>query len=159
MGFRRPRVMASERLAACFPARLRGARCPSGSLSACRAALAAGLLALAAGCGSPGSPTATTGGGPGTATPCGMTRTAANVPVNIQVARGQVSCATAMTVERDYARYIAAGKAPGNGGGGPVRILGWTCQGFPTPVVLKTGQASKCVQGGVEILAILPAPA
>jgi hypothetical protein len=25
--------------------------------------------------------------------------------------------------------------------------------------VLKTGQASKCVQGGVEILAILPAPA
>jgi hypothetical protein len=140
MGFRRPRVMASERLAA----------------SACRAALAAGLLALAAGCGSPG---ATTGGIPGMATPCGMTRTAANVPVSIQVARGQVSCATAMTVERDYARYIAAGKAPGNGGGGPVRILGWTCQGFPTPVVLKTGQASKCVQGGVEILAILPAPA
>jgi hypothetical protein len=118
--------------------------------------LAAGLLALAAGCGSPGSKT---GGAPGTATPCGMTRTAANVPVNIQVARGQVSCAIAMTVERDYARYIAAGKAPGNGGGGPVRILGWTCQGFPTPVVLKTGQASKCVQGGVEILAILPAPA
>jgi hypothetical protein len=143
MGFRRPRVMASERLAA----------------SACRAVLAVGLLALAAGCGSPGSTAATTGGTPGTATPCGMTRTAANVPVNIQVARGQVSCATAMTVERDYARYIAAGKAPGNGGGGPVRILGWTCQGFPTPVVLKTGQASKCVQGGVEILAILPAPA
>jgi hypothetical protein len=139
MGFRRPRVMASERLAA----------------SACRAVLAAGLLALAAGCGSPAGTT----GGTGTATPCGMTRTAANVPVNIQVARGQVSCATAMTVERDYARYIAAGKAPGNGGGGPVRILGWTCQGFPTPVVLKTGQASKCVQGGVEILAILPAPA
>jgi hypothetical protein len=111
-------------------------------------------MALAAGCGSPGSAGATAGG-----TPCGITRTAANVPVNIQVARGQVSCATAMTVERDYARYIAAGKAPGNGGGGPVHILGWTCQGFPTPVVLKTGQASKCVQGGVEILAILPAPA
>src|SRR5215470_7727473 len=139
MGFRRPRVMASERLAA----------------SACCAALAAGLLALAAGC---GSPAAKTGGTADTA-PCGTTRTAANVPVNIQVARGQVSCAIAMTVERDYARYIAAGKAPGNGGGGPVRIQGWTCQGFPTPVVLKTGQASKCVQGGVEILAILPAPA
>jgi hypothetical protein len=154
MGFRRPRVMASERLAACFPARRRGALRPSGSLSACRAALAAGALALGAGCGSPGST-----GTPGTATPCGMTRTAANVPVTIQVAHGQVSCATAMTVERDYARYVAAGKAPGNGGGGPVRILGWTCQGFPTPVVLKTGQASKCVQGGVEILAILPAPA
>ena len=143
MGFRRPRVMASERLAG----------------SGCGAALAAGLLALAAGCGSPGSTAAQTGGNLSTGTPCGMTRTAANVPVNIQVARGQVSCATAMTVERDYARYIAAGKAPGNGGGGPVRILGWTCQGFPTPVVLRTGQASKCVQGAVEILAILPAPA
>ena len=142
MGFRRPRVMASERLAG----------------SGCGAALAAGLLALAAGCGSRSSPAASQAGAPTSETPCGMTRTAANVPVNIQVARGQVSCAIAMTVERDYARYIAAGKAPGNGGGGPVRILGWTCQGFPTPVVLKTGQASKCVQGGVEILAILPAP-
>jgi hypothetical protein len=186
MGFRRPWVTASEQLAACFPARLRGrtrlaippslapsslvGRCyrlsspraakrPSASLSAYCAALAAGVLVLAAGCGSPGSTAAKTGGTSATGTPCGMTRTAANVPVNIQVARGQVSCATAMTVERDYARYIAAGKAPGNGGGGPVRILGWTCQGFPTPVVLKTGQASKCVQGGVEILAILPAPA
>jgi hypothetical protein len=88
-----------------------------------------------------------------------MTRTAANVPVNIQVEHGQVSCATALTVERDYAKVVSAGKAPGNGGGGPVHILGWTCVGFPTPVVLKTGQASKCVQGGVEILAILPAPA
>lgn len=143
MGFRRPRVMASERPAA----------------SGCRAALVAGLLALASGCGSPGSTAAKTAGTPGTGTPCGMTRTAANVPVNIQVARGQVSCAIAMTVEKDYARYVALGKAPGNGGGGPVHILGWTCQGFPTPVVLKTGQASKCVQGGVEILAILPAPA
>jgi hypothetical protein len=143
MGFRGPRVMASERLAA----------------SVCRAALAAGALSLATGCGSPGSAPASTAGTPGTATPCGMTRTAANVPVNIQVARGQVSCATAMTVERAYARYIAEGRAPGNGGGGPVRIRGWTCQGFPTPVVLKTGQASKCVEGDVEILAILPAPA
>jgi len=132
---------------------------PSGSLPAFRTALAAGLLALAAGCGSPGSTAAQTAGTPGMGTPCGMTRTAANVPVDIQVAHGQVSCATAMTVEKDYARYIASGRAPGNGGGGPVHILGWTCQGFPTPVVLKTGQASKCVDGGVEILAILPAPA
>jgi hypothetical protein len=88
-----------------------------------------------------------------------MTRTAANVPVDIQVAHGQVSCATALLVERDYAKVILAGKAPGNGGGGPVQVMGWTCQGFPTPVVLSTGQASKCVQGAQEILAILPAPA
>jgi hypothetical protein len=37
-------------------------------------------------------------------------------------------------------------------------VRGWTCQGFTTPVVLKTGQASKCVQGSKEILAVLPAP-
>jgi hypothetical protein len=143
MRFRRPLVMASERLTA----------------SARRAALTATVLALAAGCGSPSSPAATSAGTPSAATPCGMTRTAANVPVNIQVARGPVSCATALTVERDYARVISSGKAPGNGGGGPVHIRGWTCEGFPTPVVLKTGQASKCVQGSEEILAILPAPA
>jgi hypothetical protein len=143
MGFRGPQVLAGERLTA----------------SARGAALAAGVLALAAGCGSPSGGAAQTAGGPSAATPCGMTRTAANVPVNIQVARGQVPCSTALTVERAYASFIAAGKAPGNGGGGPVHIMGWTCQGFPTPVVLKTGQASKCVQGGVEILAILPAPA
>jgi hypothetical protein len=124
-----------------------------------RAALAACLLALAAGCGSSGSSPATTAASPTEAMPCGTTRTAANVPVNIQVARGQVPCSTALKVERAYARQVAAGNAPGNGGGGPIRVLGWTCQGFPTPVVLKTGDASKCVQGGVEILAILPAPA
>lgn len=127
--------MRSERLTA-------SARC---------GALAAALLAVTAGCSHGGANAAS-------ATPCGTTRTAANVPVNIQVARGQASCSTAMKVERDYAKAVAEGKVAGNGGGAPVRILGWTCQGFPTPVVLKTGQASKCVQGGNEILAILPAP-
>ena len=90
---------------------------------------------------------------------CGTTRTAANVPVNIQVKRGQVSCPTALKVERAYAAAILAGQAPGAGGGGPVQVNGWTCEGFTTPVVLQTGQASKCVQDGNEILAILPAPA
>ena len=46
---------------------------------------------------------------------CGTTRTAANVPVNIQVKRGQVSCSTALKVERAYAAAILAGKAPGCG--------------------------------------------
>ena len=120
------------------------------------------LLTMAAGCGSP-TPK------PGTAakrsarpvgvTSCGTTRTAANVPVDIQIARGQVSCATALTVERDYAKAILSGKVPGTGGGAPVHVQGWVCQGFATPVVLKTGQASKCVQGSNEILAILPSPA
>jgi hypothetical protein len=142
MRYRRPQAMARERQ----------------TVPACRAALAAALLALTAGCGSNGSSVAKSGVAT-TATPCGMTRTAANVPVNIQVEHGTVSCATALAVERDYAKAVAEGEAPGNGGGGPVRILGWTCQGFTTPQVLRTGQASKCVQGGEEILAILPAPA
>ncbi|HXW43358.1 MAG TPA: hypothetical protein VEL03_01120 [Streptosporangiaceae bacterium] len=88
-------------------------------------------------------------------TQCGTSRSAANVPVNIEVARGYVACTTAMTVERDYAQAIDQGKAPGNGGGGPVPVNGWTCTGFPTPEVLKTGNASKCVKGSTEIMAIL----
>jgi hypothetical protein len=125
---------------------------------AAAAVVAAAAAILAAGC----SSVAKTGGKPpasGAVTRCGTTRTAANVPVNVEVEHGQVSCATAMTVERRYARAILSGHAPGNGGGGPISVQGWTCQGFPTPEVLKTGQASKCVSGASEILAILPAPA
>ena len=85
--------------------------------------------------------------------------TAANVPVRIQIAHGQVSCAMALAIEREYAKAIASGQVAGTGGGAPVHVQGWTCQGFTTPVVLKTGEASKCVHGGTEILAILPAPA
>jgi hypothetical protein len=121
-------------------------------VAACGIAAAVLLLLLtvaAAGCGSPSSTAAVS---------CGIARTAANVPVHIQVVRGQVSCTTALQVERDYAADILAGKVPGTGGGAPVRVQGWTCQGFSTPVVLKTGQTSRCVEGGTEILAILPSP-
>jgi hypothetical protein len=143
MGVRRPRAPASERLTA--PAR--------GTV------LAAALLIAAAGCGSHPATPAGAGKSKGSVlTTCGTTRTAANVPVNIQIARGQVSCATALAVERGYAKAILSGKVPGNGGA-PVHVQGWVCQGFTTPVVLRTGKASKCVQGGAEILAILPAPA
>ncbi len=132
-------------------------------VGASRAALAAAAVLLAAGCSS--SPGAAGNGGsasgPASADvkSCGTTRTAANVPVQVQVQHGQASCATAMSVEHAYAKAILDGRAPGNGGGGPVNINGWTCRGFDTPEVLKTGQASKCVKDGIEILAILPAPA
>jgi hypothetical protein len=144
MRVRRPLAPASERLTA-----------SAGSIT-----LAAALIAVG-GCGSHATKPPSSAASPtGTVTTaCGTTRTAANVPVDIQIARGQVSCATAMAVERDYAKAILSGKVPGTGGGAPVQVQGWTCQGFATPVVLKTGQASKCVQGGSEILAILPAPA
>jgi hypothetical protein len=110
------------------------------------AAAVLGALALA-GCG--------TAAKPATVQNCGTGRTAANVPVEIEVDRGQVSCAAAMQVEAAYARAIVAGQAPGNGGGGPVKVNGWTCQGLDTPQLLKTGETSKCVKGGHEIVAIL----
>jgi hypothetical protein len=89
-------------------------------------------------------------------TPCGTAKTAAAVPVKVEVIKGQIACAAAMAVERAYAAAIRSGRAPGNGGGGPVKIRGWTCQGFATPIVLQTGKASKCVRGGTEILEVLP---
>jgi hypothetical protein len=88
---------------------------------------------------------------------CGTGRSPANVPVSIEIDRGYVQCSTAMTVEKNYAAAIDEGKAPGEGGGGPVPVNGWVCQGFTTPVVLKTGDASKCTKGDAEILAVLPA--
>jgi hypothetical protein len=102
--------------------------------------------------------------GPATPTPsatarqCGSGRTAANVRVLIEVSRGPVACSAAATVEQAYAAALAAGKAPGNGGGGPVSVSGWICVGFDTPQVLRTGQTSKCTKGSSEILAILPPP-
>lgn len=118
------------------------------------AALAA--AGVAAGC-------SRSGGGPDAGSPssayvasCGTAKTAADVPVQVKIARGHASCGTAMAVEAAYATAIRSGQAPGNGGGGPVKVNGWTCQGFTTPVVLHTGKASKCVKDGDEILEILP---
>ena len=50
------------------------------------------------------------------------------------------------------------GQVPGNGGGAPVVVSGWTCQGYDTPEVLRTGNASQCHSGGTAILAVLPVP-
>jgi hypothetical protein len=141
MRVRRPRAWARARL----------------TVPGCGVAAAAMLLAVT-GCGSPAASSAASTGAATGMTVCGTTKTAANVPVHIQIARGQVSCATALAVERDYTKAILSGDVPGTGGGAPVHVRGWTCQGFATPVVLRTGQASKCVRGGNEILAILPAP-
>ena len=89
---------------------------------------------------------------------CGTAKTAADVPVKILIDKGSIACGTARAVVLAYAKAIRSGQAPGNGGGGPVKIKGWTCQGFTTPVVLRTGKAAKCARDGVEILEILPSP-
>jgi hypothetical protein len=113
------------------------------------------LLVLVAGCGgsSPKHPPMAK------AVACGMAKTAANVPVHVEVTQGHIGCGTALTIEKKYAQAIRSGLAPGNGGGGPVKVNGWTCQGYATPVVLRTGKASKCVEGTNEILATLPSTA
>ena len=126
------------------------------------AALAVGMVA---GC---GAVTGAKPAGAGTLGPtarsapltgCGTTRTAAGVPVEIEVDRGQVRCPAALAVERDYARVLASGKVPGNGGGAPVTVRGWVCHGFATPEVLATGHASTCRKGTAQILAVLKMPA
>jgi hypothetical protein len=124
-----------------------------------RAARVAGSLALlvggaglVAGCAS----AAAAGVGPGAS--CGTTRTAANVPVIIKVAKGTVNCAAALQVENEYAAKIRDGQVRGNGGGAPVTVGGWTCQGYATPEVLSTGNASQCHTSGAAILAVLAVP-
>lgn len=134
-----------------------------GAARAVRAVRAAGSLALLAllaggagvlaGCASASA----AGAGPGAT--CGTTHTAANVPVVIKVAKGTVNCGTAMQVENEYAAKIKDGQVGGNGGGAPVTVSGWTCQGYPTPEVLSTGNTSQCHTGTAAIVAVLPVPA
>jgi hypothetical protein len=94
----------------------------------------------------------------GVGTTCGSTHTAAGVPVIIKVAKGSVNCQTALQVENEYAARIKDGQVRGNGGGAPVVVSGWTCQGYDTPEVLSTGNASQCHTGSATILAVLPVP-
>lgn len=89
---------------------------------------------------------------------CGTGKTAAGVPVLVEVGQGPVGCPTALTIERDYAAALASGQAPGNGGGGPVSIKGWVCEGYNTPEILRTGDTSKCSKGPSEILSVLKMP-
>lgn len=103
-----------------------------------------------------GSTTSASRGKP--ATRCGTARTAVGVPVEVEIQEGSVACQAALAIQRDYARAVASGKVPGNGGGAPVKIRGWVCQGFSTPKVLATGQASACKKDGAEILAVLASP-
>lgn len=125
-------------------------------------ALAALAASVMAGCGSaPGKQSTTAAGGPGAsassapAIHCGRAKTAAGVPVDVEIV-GHASCHDAMTVERGYSRALASGKVLGNGGGAPVSIQGWICQGYDTPQVLATGHASACRKHGAQILAVLP---
>lgn len=116
-------------------------------------------VVTAVGCGLLGLAACSSGAGAGaTGTSCGTTRTGANVPVVIKVTKGTVDCGTAMRVEQRYAMLLKEGDIRGNGGGAPVTVDGWTCQGYPTPEVLRTGAASACHTGTAEVVAVLALP-
>jgi len=125
---------------------------------------AAAFAVLVTGCGAAagphGGPAGTPGGSPPGQLPppratCGTTRTAANVPVIVEVEKGSASCPVAMRIQGDYTALVRAGKVPGNGGGAPVNVSGWTCQGEDTPTIVRTGEASNCRKGHTEIIAVL----
>jgi hypothetical protein len=83
-----------------------------------------------------------------------------NTPVVIKVAKGAVTCGAALAVENDYTaalkRDLSSKKSTeGNGGGAPVAIDGWTCQGYPTPEVLKNGVTSECRTASADVIAVL----
>jgi hypothetical protein len=117
-----------------------------------------GLTAAAiSGCSSSAATSAPAPGAVGST--CGTTRTGANVAVIIKVTKGTVRCGTAMSVENGYATLLKHGQVRGNGGGAPVTLKGWTCQGYPTPEVLRTGNASECHTTGAEVVAVIQLPA
>ena len=89
---------------------------------------------------------------------CGTGKTAAGVPVTVEVGQGEVACPAAMKIEHAYSAALASGHAPGNGGGGPVSVRGWVCTGYDTPQILRTGDASKCSKGTSQIFAVLAMP-
>jgi hypothetical protein len=146
-------VWKVERDSARVAGRSRGARVP-GSVAGWTGLLAcaAGVLAGGAGCSSAAahSSAATAGA------TCGSTRTAVGVPVLIKVAKGTVNCGVAMRVENEYAAKVRNGQVAGTGGGAPVSVNGWTCQGYSTPELLSTGIASQCHMGSDAIVAVLP---
>ena len=90
---------------------------------------------------------------------CGTAHTGVGVPVIIKVTKGNVDCATALQVENSYSAMVQQGARPGPGGGAPLPVNGWTCQGYPTPQVLATGAASECHTTSAELVAVLAMPA
>jgi hypothetical protein len=86
---------------------------------------------------------------------CGTSRTAVNVPVIVEVEKGSTSCHEAMQVQTGYTGLVKSGRVGGNGGGAPVKVDGWTCQGTDTTTTVQTGEASECRKGTTEIVAVL----
>lgn len=139
-------------------------RCPQSAVPVAWRAVpvtaAVAVTVLAAGCaGSTPRHTTAAASSPSQLAPprqtCGTSRTAVNVPVTIEVERGSASCPLAMRVQSHYTGLVRSGRVPGNGGGAPVKVDGWTCQGTDTTTTVQTGEASECRRGSTEIIAVL----
>jgi hypothetical protein len=144
-------------------ARRLGAIVPAVVLCLAGGGLAAGCSAASGASSSPAPEAGAAVSGAPQPTPsgkaCGNTRTGAGVPVIVKVTKGDVDCATAMRIENAYAALVKHGALQGNGGGAPLSVSGWTCQGYPTPQVLATGAASECHTASTELVAVLALPA
>lgn len=128
--------------------------------AAATVAAATAIAVLAAGCGgatgkSHPAAAATADQLPPPRETCGTSHTAINVPVIIEVEKGSASCPLAMRIQAGYNGLVRAGRVPGNGGGAPVQVDGWTCQGTDTTTTVQTGEASECHKGATEIVAVL----
>jgi hypothetical protein len=138
-------------------------RCPRtvtpGAWRAVPVTAAVAVTLLAAGCGGAAPQHPAAGSGPSQLSPprqtCGTSRTPANVPVTIEVERGSASCSVAMRLQSHYTGLVRSGRVAGNGGGAPVKVDGWTCQGTDTTTTVQTGEASECRKGSTEIVAVL----
>jgi hypothetical protein len=86
---------------------------------------------------------------------CGTSHTAVDVPVIVEVEKGATSCPEAMRIQSSYTGLVKSGRVGGNGGGAPVKVDGWTCQGADTTTTVQTGEASECHKGATEIVAVL----
>jgi hypothetical protein len=141
----------------------RGLRAPGVAATVAAAIVIAAALAGCGGSSGPSRPGADAGAS-ASATPsqlapprqtCGTSHTAVDVPVLIEVEQGVASCQLAMHIQSTYTGLVQAGKVPGNGGGAPVKVDGWTCQGTDTTTTVQTGEASECRKGTTEIVAVL----
>jgi hypothetical protein len=126
------------------------------------AAIAVAIAALAAGCSASSGPPHSSSSPIPPATQlapprvvCGTSHTAVNVPVVMEVEKGSVACQVAMQIQTSYTALVRSGKVPGNGGGAPVKVDGWICQGADTTTAVQNGEASYCTKNGTEIVAVL----
>ncbi|APU21072.1 metal-dependent hydrolase [Actinoalloteichus sp. GBA129-24] len=77
--------------------------------------------------------------------------TAADFPADVFVRGGEVPCFEATRIMQDYYLRLAAGAAPGMGGGGPVEVGTWMCSSGPA-----TAPGTTCVrEDGVRTEAVI----